>query len=475
MKKCIMENNKNRKFLKGKIGRLILVCLFWILIWILGAKGVGSDLILPSPLATLKALMTELKTYDFYLNIGWTVFRCLTSMLLAFVLGSIGAVLSYRYNWTKALLSVPVTFFKAVPVMAIIIYIILVIEANWVGVVVSFLMCFPIVYTNLLSGLEGINIEYLELAQVYDLSFLTKLKFVYFYGISSEIKGSLSLISGLSWKAVVAAEVLSVPAHSLGYPMLNSKYYLETPRLFAYIVVIVVFSMIMEYFVNRGLKLLEVKEYKGSRVLRNRIVRVQSQDKSVFSSNCKLEKVTKAFQGKTILKDFSLAVKSGQHIGLIGDSGIGKTTVMKILVGLERIDEGKISIDGSGRFAVLFQEDRLLPYLNVFDNMALTMDIKDRDRILEMAQALEIEDSLYLLPNKLSGGMRHRVALGRTFLSGRDNIILDEPFRGLDKELKRRIIDRLWHKETKDRTLLLITHIREDAESLTDEILELIN
>lgn len=98
---------------------------------------------------------------EFYLNIGWTFFRCMVSMALSFLLGAAASAAAYRFSAVRHLLSLPVGFFKAVPVMAIIIYVILIAEADWVAIIVCFLMCFPIVYTNILAGLDsmGVNLK----------------------------------------------------------------------------------------------------------------------------------------------------------------------------------------------------------------------------------------------------------------------------------------------------------------------------
>ena len=99
-------------------------------------------------------------------------------------------------------------------------------------------MCFPIVYTNVLTGFDGISEEYLELAEIYDLSSAEKLRYIYWPGAAAQVEAAVRLIAGMSWKAVVAAEVLSIPKYSLGYEMLNAKYYRRTPDRFAYSAVI---------------------------------------------------------------------------------------------------------------------------------------------------------------------------------------------------------------------------------------------
>ena len=127
--------------------------------------------------------------------------------------------------------------------------------------------------------------------------------------------------------------------------------------------------------------------------------------------------------------------------------------------------------DSNFKLTYLFQEDRLLPWLNVYDNLALGLlrdkkterkgDKKDsspEDDVIEMAKKLELSEYLYKLPEELSGGMKHRVALGRTFLANSDMMILDEPFRGLNDELIKRIMDRLWNDVVKEKTVIVITH-----------------
>ena len=189
--------------------------------------------------------------------------------------------------------------------------------------------------------------------------------------------------------------------------------------------------------------------------------------------------LTKTFEDKSVLDDVSLTFEAGKVTAVMGPSGQGKTTLARIIAGLEKADSGKILVgpseagDGSRtwRTAFLFQEDRLLPWLNIYDNIAIGGG--DSNRIKELARQLEIETELWKLADALSGGQRHRVALARTFAADAPLVILDEPFRGLDSALKDRIVDRLWHSETVGKTVLLITHNAEDAESLADKVVEL--
>ena len=471
--------------MRNKVNSKIVTCLFWLAIWQAAAWLTASKLLLPGPADALLALGGLIRTKKFYMDIGWTAARCIIAMALSFAAGIPAAALSYKSDTARSILSLPVGFFKAVPVMAIIIYVILLAQSDWVAVIVCFFMCFPIVYTNILEGLDAMPSEYLEVGNVYGLSRLERAKYIYAPGLLPQMKAVIGLTAGLSWKAVVAAEVLSIPKYSLGYEMINAKYYLETANLFAYIFVIVVMSMAFEKVINLGLRHIEWKGYEGSKLKRrSRSDRTAKTKKAeapcpAVVNTLTAENIVKTFETKSVLDDVNLIFEAGKVTAIMGPSGQGKTTLARIISGLEKADSGKILIGGLeageesrvSRTAFLFQEDRLLPWLNIYDNIAIGGG--DSEGIKELADQLEIGTELWKLPAELSGGQRHRAALARTFAADAPLMILDEPFRGLDDALKDRIIDRLWERVTTGKTVILITHSAEDAGTLADKILEL--
>ena len=471
--------------MRNKINGKIITCLFWLAIWEAATWLTASKLLLPGPADALLALGGLIRTKKFYMDIGWTAARCIIAMALSFAAGIPAAALSYKSDTARSILSLPVGFFKAVPVMAIIIYVILLAQSDRVAVIVCFFMCFPIVYTNILEGLDAMPSEYLEVGNVYGLSRLERAKYIYAPGLLPQMKAAIGLTAGLSWKAVVAAEVLSIPKYSLGYEMINAKYYLETANLFAYIFVIVVMSMAFEKVINSGLRHIEWKGYEGSKLKRrSRSDRTAKKKKAeapcpAVVNTLTAENIVKTFETKSVLDDVNLIFEAGKVTAIMGPSGQGKTTLARIISGLEKADSGKILIGGLeageesrvSRTAFLFQEDRLLPWLNIYDNIAIGGG--DSEGIKELADQLEIGTELWKLPAELSGGQRHRAALARTFAADAPLMILDEPFRGLDAALKDRIIDRLWQGVTTGKTVILITHSAEDAERLADKILEL--
>lgn len=479
----IMLENKtekdNRIMKEGGPGaglRMALVGLLWLALWQAAAAAVENGLLLPGPADTARALAGLTLTGKFYLNIGWTVFRCLLAMLLSFAAGVLCAGAAYRWTTIKSILSLPVAFFKAVPVMAIVIYVILLAESDWVAVIVCFFMCFPIVYTNILAGLESMPGEYLELAKVFGLNGGQVIRLIYIPGLLPHIKSAVSLIAGISWKAVVAAEVLSIPKYSLGYEMLSSKYYLETANLFAYIVVIVVLSLAFEKIIKAGMQRIEWHDYEGSKVVRGAVSDAFETGASPVDSApvVACRNVSKTFDNKLVLDDVNITFDNSKVTAVMGPSGEGKTTLARIIAGLETADDGAVGFSEHARISFLFQEDRLLPWLNIYDNIALAMGGAECSaRIRALAERLEIGDTLWQLPAALSGGMKHRAALARTFNADSNLLILDEPFRGLDEALKDRIVNKLWEDETAGKTVILITHNPDDAQKLGDVYVEI--
>ena len=468
-----MDNKENA----NSIYRICAAGLIWIVIWFLAAFAIGSDLILPGPVRTVQALAGLIATGAFWIDVLWTLFRVILGMVISFAAGSVCAALACRNKAFRDFLRLPVSFFKSIPVMAIIIYVILVIKADWVAVVVCFLMCFPIAYTNMLSGLMSMRKEFDELGTVLGMSGKQRKSIIERPELQPQIRASVNLIAGMSWKVVVASEVLAIPEHSIGYQMLNAKYYLETPDLFAYIIVLIILSLAVE----------KAASYIAGLGYRNVGKRVRDEVKTAGDMSgtgpvtVKLTGVSKSFVSedgttKKVLNDANMEFTQGVT-ALLGPSGEGKTTIARLILGLEKPDAGEVAIIPEARPDVLFQEDRLFPWLTVEENMLLAyIDEGTSDpagSVREMAEKLEIDDSLSKKPDELSGGMAHRAALGRALLGSGRLLILDEPMRGLDQELVERLIQRIDDPLRHDpygngRTVVLITHDEELAKRIAD-------
>lgn len=181
----------------------------------------------------------------------------------------------------------------------------------------------------------------------------------------------------------------------------------------------------------------------------------------------------KTFDDNEVLKNVNITLKDNSIYCLMGASGIGKTTLLRILMGLEHADSGSISGIDIKSISCMFQEDRLIPYLSAIDNVRIVLRGKNnRDEIRNNLLSILPDDSLDMPVSSLSGGMKRRVALARALSYPGKLIILDEPFTGLDKDTKLNVIDYIL-KMRNNRTLLITTHGTDDANLLGAEIIKL--
>lgn len=183
-------------------------------------------------------------------------------------------------------------------------------------------------------------------------------------------------------------------------------------------------------------------------------------------AHIQFQHIYKSYSGKPVLSDFSALVPEGSVTAIMAPSGQGKTTLLRLLMGLEQPDSGNITgLDGL-RISPVFQENRLCEYLTVSANLRLTAPrLTDSDILTALNQVL-LPSSCAIQPvRELSGGMKRRVAVLRALLTEHDLLLLDEPFQGLDTDTKAAVIN-LIRQKSKGKTLVLVTHDQEEAVSL---------
>lgn len=191
--------------------------------------------------------------------------------------------------------------------------------------------------------------------------------------------------------------------------------------------------------------------------------------------------LTFAYEQESIIKDINLYADQGEIISILGPSGVGKTTLFNLIAGILPVQEEKIMVDGldnpRGKVSYMLQKDLLLEHKTILGNVILPLIIRGvkKAQAVQEADALLIEFGLDSVrdayPHELSGGMRQRIALLRTYLFGHDLFLLDEAFSALDEMTKMTLHD--WyldiHKQFK-LTTILITHSIDEAIKLSDRI-----
>ena len=181
-----------------------------------------------------------------------------------------------------------------------------------------------------------------------------------------------------------------------------------------------------------------------------------------------------AYEAQSVLRGVSFTLTGDQPVVLLGGSGQGKTTLLRLLAGLLMPQGGQIDgIHASTRIAVMFQEDRLFPQMSVWKNLKLIRPDLTRQQAAGMLAELDLEEKvLEQLPRELSGGMRRRIALARALLFEAELVLMDEPFQGLDVHTRACALQAV-RKWTEGRPLLLISHEADDAQALGARVMKL--
>jgi ABC-type nitrate/sulfonate/bicarbonate transport system ATPase subunit len=175
---------------------------------------------------------------------------------------------------------------------------------------------------------------------------------------------------------------------------------------------------------------------------------------------------------REVLRDFSLTLEAGKIHALVGPSGYGKTTLLRIIIGLDRDFDGRVALPPGTTIGVVFQEPRLLPWRSVHDNLTIAAPQATESDLVRLADDLGIGDHLRNFPGELSLGQARRVALARALAIKPNLLVLDEPFVSLDAVLARRLAGELASLvERTQVTTLLVTHDIDEAIRLADHII----
>ena len=228
--------------------------IFWSAVWYLAALAMDNPLLLPGPLQVLKCLGNLMQTAAFWQTVAVSIGRILLGVVSAMLLGCILAVITASCRLLEVLIAPAMTAMQATPVASFTILVLIWIDRDYVPVLICGMMVLPVVYNSVSTGIRVTDPQLLEMAKVYRLSRFQILRRIYVPSVLPFFQTACINSVGLGWKAGIAAEVLTVPKHSIGRMIADSKLYLMTEELFASTLVVIVLSLLLQKLMLRLLR-----------------------------------------------------------------------------------------------------------------------------------------------------------------------------------------------------------------------------
>lgn len=229
-----------------RLCRMLFALAFWILIWELVSVWVGQEILLASPVAVFRTLFVLIQSLDFWRTILFSSLRIVTGFVLALIVGTLLAALSYRFRLAEDLISPLMKTIKAMPVASFIILALVWIRSENLSVLISFMMVVPMIYSSVSQGLVVADEKLLQMARVFHVSPLQKVIAIYIPSVKPFFLTAVTVGLGFCWKAGIAAEVIGIPTGSIGAKLYEAKLYLMTKELLAWTIVIILISMLFE-------------------------------------------------------------------------------------------------------------------------------------------------------------------------------------------------------------------------------------
>jgi NitT/TauT family transport system permease protein len=254
-----MQTNGTVKRYFSQYGLKVFAVCFWLLIWEGVSRWIGQDILLVSPTTVLVTLFGLINRLEFWQTILFSSLRIVIGFLLALFTGMLLAVGAHKFRLIKELIAPLMKIIQAMPVASFIILALIWIDKENLSVLASFLMVMPLIYTNVAQGIMSADEKLLQMAKVFQLGWIKRLKAIYIPAVLPYLMSAVTVGLGLCWKAGIAAEVIGIPTGSIGERLYEAKLYLATNELFAWTIVIIVISILFEKAVMLLIKLIQRK------------------------------------------------------------------------------------------------------------------------------------------------------------------------------------------------------------------------
>lgn len=447
----------------------LLSVLLLLIIWEAAARIVGKPELFPTVVLLIKSLVALLTSPTFYLSAGMTIARGLTGIILSITLAGLFAALFARYRWLYELFRPILSIMRSVPVISFILLALIFLNPESIPLLIAFLVMFPLLTENLTKGLLHLHPGYRSMAYVFAVRRRNNLLHIVYPQLRPFVYSGLTSAMGFGWRAIIMGEVLAQCALGIGGEMKRAQTFIEIPELLAWTIV----AILISYLFDKGIGQLE--KYEPS------LSWSRTKRPAPESDGIRIEDLSFSYDKdkKEILSHFSQTFEKGKIYGISAPSGMGKTTLLKLISGVLRPDSGSVRAVGGGGTATVFQEPELLPQLSARDNILLPLtSYFTQDEAVrltdDMLSQMEMESYKDVRPPQLSYGQQQRIAIARALLFPSPLLLMDEPFKGLDTRQAERIISSIRKRQAeKQQTILFATHNPKELTLLADQVLYL--
>lgn len=510
--------SKREDTLYSILGTLLLLAL-WQLLSMFG----GTGFLLPAPSAVLATFFRLFASKDNWISIFTSVARIVSSLLVAIVFAILLSWLASKRRALRKLLAPTILIMKSVPIVSFILIALFFMKESLLTSFICGLIVFPMVYGQLLSAFLNVDSRLIEMGRVFSFRKSEIVRYIVVPECREPFLASVAVAVGMAWKAGVAAEVLTFASGTIGKQMYEAKLYLDMERLLAWTLALVLASFVSEQVLvrvfrfiltrvgdslpgdmnlsrtraqqrqkeivknlktrtelleeqatPRGDELVEepsVCPVEGQAILIRGVLCVNSLTDDGDVSKIVIDQVSKCFGSAYVFSDYCATIPLDRPLVIIGPSGVGKTTLMRMIAGLIRPDTGEITgVPERGVF--VFQDNRLLPQLSARDNIRLVLPGYDGEWADNLLASLDLKSVKDQPASTLSGGEMRRLALARALAVESDIFYLDEAFRELDEMHENEALNVLL-QVAKGKPIILATHDLSLIDRLNANILEL--
>ena len=445
---------------------------FWLVVWQVASMLDSSGILLCGPFDALLALCRLSNTQTFWNSIWFSTLRIVAGVLLGYIIAGALAAASWHMSTVRILLQPALLAIKSTPVACIVVILLIWTGAANVSVITVLLLVVPAIYFALCTGLDNMDAGQRDLFEIFGARGRRRFFALIWPAVLPYLQAASSTVLGMSWKAGIAAELIGVPAGSLGEKIYQAKLLLETPDLFAWTFCVICLSWLFEHGAMALLRGTWPRAAKLALRAPRDLMESGHENPGGHSASLRAQGLLIGYGAEPLCEPLGFSLGPSSCLCLQAPSGTGKTTLLRTMARLQKPLGGALENSARG-CSMMFQDACLVEDLDALDNILLfaRRDFSRKDA-RDLACELLPKDALSRPVRELSGGQRRRVELARAFAAPGELVLLDEPFGGLDAQAHSCALAFV-KRHGAGRIVVFATHDANDAQALTAQVLEL--